>query len=451
MEGSWLYAALALLNRKAADGQLSVWGLLLVYLIAFGSTKALHYLRWHRFFLGCISWLLWAAAMLLTVKIQLFSLVGLADQTWLMAIPQAFTQIFYGFKPELLILVSSGVLWWLGRRLAYFRVEFAAALAEFQFGLVILLIIFFSTSQFGLDQKDSVPTALVFFSFALLGISIAHAQESKSWLSGWYQGHWSGLLLVSIGLILVFGLLISIIITPDLLQLIIAGLKWLWRLVVKVLEFLASLLPKPEPAEPPPAMPMMPGGESPEQYKIFEIPEFLLSGLRLAWTIMVLGVVIIAVWRVSTQIFGWLRRRMASPGGEVESLSGAFKADFINWLKRILLKLLRIKVRLQAKKLVIPPEAATVRQIYSQLLHWAEAGGHPRRLSQTPDEYQYVLEGLLPETTTDLDFITRQYVGARYGPYLPTEDGLRQLKQSWHRLRQKRLKEPEESQPPQSS
>ena len=127
--------------------------------------------------------------------------------------------MIYTFKPELLILISTAVIWWLGRRLAYLKVNFAALVSEFQFGLVILVITFFVASQLGVDMAHSVYLIVAFFLFSLLGISVAHALEGTSWLSGLYQGHWSGLLLVSISLVLIVGFLISLLVTPDLLHL----------------------------------------------------------------------------------------------------------------------------------------------------------------------------------------------------------------------------------------
>lgn len=444
MEGCWLYALLVLLNTQVADGRLSIVGLLLLYPLSFGFNKLLQQLRWPKVCLHAVSCLAWAIGMLLMVKIQLFSGVALSDPLWLLAVPQAIAGLIYTFKPELLILVSSAVLWWLGRRLAYLRINFATSVSEFQFGLAILLITFFVTYQLRVDLADSVPVALTFFLFALLGISIAHAQGGTSWLSGLYQGHWAGLLLVSIGLILILGLLIGSVVTPDLLQLALTGLKWVWGLIMKVITFIASLFPEPEPAELPPAMPM-PEMEPSEGFKIWTMPESVRSGLRIGWTVLVLGFLLAALWRISSQIFGWLRHKLARmAGAEFEPLPGAFRADLLSLLKRILLKLLgfRLSFRFGWKSRLVPPEIASVRQIYRQLLHWAAAGGYPRRMSQTPHEYLYTLVDLLPEAQDDLNFVTQQYVSTRYGTSLPTENELNQLRQSWHKIRQNRLGRP---------
>ena len=220
------------------------------------------------------------------------------------------------------------------------------------------------------------------------------------------------------------------------------GVGLIWALIMKVMAFLASLFPEPEPAELPP-MPSMPAMEPEEGFKLWTMPEWLRSGLRFGWTVLMVGLILFALWRISSDIFRWLRRRLAGmAGAEFEPLPGAFKADFLSLLKRILFKLLGLKLpfRLRAKEGAVPPEIASVRQIYRQFLRWAAAGGYPRHISQTPHEYCYTLVGLLPEAREDLDLVTQQYVRARYGAWLPTGDELDELSQAWHRVKQTRLK-----------
>ena len=99
IEGCWLYALMALLNKKVADESLSIFGILLLYLISLGLNKLLGSLRWPRIFLRIINWIAWAVGLLLIVKFQLFGGMVWSDTTWLMAVPRAiadiiFTQIF---------------------------------------------------------------------------------------------------------------------------------------------------------------------------------------------------------------------------------------------------------------------------------------------------------------------------------------------------------------------
>lgn len=443
MEGCWLYALMALLNKQAAAGHLSVFGIMLLYPLSFAFHLLLQWLRWPKSGILSLSWLAWAVSMVLMVKVQLFGDLPLSDTAWLLAIPRSIAEVIYTFKPELLILLSTGVIWWLGRRLSYLKVNFGALVSEFQFGLFILVIAFFVVSQLGVDLANSVSIALTFFLFALVGISIAHALEGTSWLSGLNQGHWSGLLLISIGLVLILGLLISSVVTPELLQLFLSAIKWALRLIMKVIAFLASLFPEPEPAELPPVMPVLPEARSPEEFKLWTMPEAVRSGLRIGWTVMVVGILLFTLWRISSDIFGWLRRRLASmTGAEFEPLPGALRTDFLGLLKRIFYRLLglRLPFRLGARSGSVLPEIASVRQIYRQLLHWAAAGGYPRNISQTPNEYFYTLANLLPEVQGELDFITQQYVRTRYGALLPNEGELQQLDKTWHVVKQNHLR-----------
>ncbi len=443
-EGCWLYALVDLLNRKVADGSLATFWLLFLYPVAFGFNRLLRRLQWPEFCLRTISWLAWLVATLLIVKAQLFAGLAWSDPAWLLAIPRALADLLYTFRPELLILVSTVVLWWLGRHLAYITVNFTALVSRFQFGLVMLVITFLVNSQLKLEISNSVTVTLVFFLFALTGISISHALEGTGWLSGLYQGHWSGLLLVSIGVIILLGLLIGSVITTDLLQIVVDGLKWLWGLIMKLVALIISLLPEPEPSGLPPPVPATPDMEPAEWSRIWHMPESVRRGLQSGWTILFLGLFLVALWRISSSIFSWLRRRLSGTGGaEYEAMPGAFRADLLSWLKRIVRRLLGIRLLFPwgRKSGSIMPEAASVRELYRRFLRWAAAGGFPRRTSQTPHEYFHTLADLLPEVRQELAFITRQYVSARYGTVPQTEDELRQLRQSWHKVKQNDLKQ----------
>jgi hypothetical protein len=229
-----------------------------------------------------------------------------------------------------------------------------------------------------------------------------------------------------------------------LLQLVVTALKWLWGLVVKLIAFLISLLPKPEPGQLPLPVPS-PGEVQPsEEVTVWHMPELLRRSLTSGWGIVWIGLILLALWRISSSIFGWLRRRFSSlAGAEYEAMPGAFKTDFMNWLKRIVFRLLGIRLPFQSgrKSTSSTPEAASVRELYRRFLHWAAAGGYPRHVSQTPHEYLGKLADLLPEARQDLAFITQQYVSARYGIWSQTADELSQLRQSWHNVKQNNLRQ----------
>ncbi len=446
MEGCWLYALLVLLNNKTADGRLSILGLLPLYPVAFGLNKLLQGLGWHRVFRDTANVLAWGIGTLIMVKAQLFSSLALTNPAWLLAIPQAIANIFYAFAPELLILVGSAVLWWLGRRLAHIQIGFTNSVSEFQFGMFMLIILLFVISVFEVKPANLIPVTLAFFFSALLGMSVAHAREGASWLTGLYQGQWSGLLLVSISLILILGLLVGSVITQDLLQLILLALKWVWGLITQAIAFLISLLPEPSPPEIPPEM-LLPAPtpvEEPEWHKFFVMPEAVRSGIRFGWTILMCGFIIFALWQISSGIFGWLRSKLANTAGaEVEPLKGAFIADLLGLLKRIVFWLLGLRRLLRWQRKPPPPEVTSIRQIYRQLLRWTAKRGWPRPVFQTPNEYLHTLEGLIPESGDALRLVTQNYVSSRYGISSPTDEEMHRLKQSWHQIKQNRLRQPD--------
>ncbi len=442
MELCWLYVVLALINKHAANEQLFIAGILLFHPLAFGLNKLLQRLAWHKTITTTVNWLAWVIVMLITVKIQLFSDLAWLNPDWILSLPRAIPQLVYTFKPELLLLISSAVIWWLGKWLAQRSANFATAMVEFQFGLFILIITFVITSALDITFAESIPIALAFFCIALFGISIAHAQEGRSWLHEKNKLQWSWLLLLSIVLILILGLIFSAVISHDILQLIVDAIKWFFRLVMKAIIFIISLLPKPEQTGTLPPGMELPPMEPEENGFSLSIPEPIRSWLQILLAFIWIGLIVVALWQVSSQIYKWLSRRLPSKGAETEPLKGAFAADLMGLLKRIVRYVSRINPLfwLQRKTRSSSPEAVSVRQIYHRLLQWGAARGYPRQLWQTPNEYLNKLAGLIPQLQGDLSFITQHYVITRYGNSIPTASELDQLKQSWKKVKESRLR-----------
>lgn len=442
MEMCWLYALLSLLNTGAANGQLPVLMLLLVHPVAFGFNKLIQRLAWPRICLTILNWLAWAIVMLIIVKTQVFAGMEWTNPDWILALPAAIPQLIYTFKPELIILISSAILWWLGKWLASRHINFTTSIVEFQFGLVILVVFFLIASALKADLVDALPITLTFFCFALLGAAIAHAQGDKSWLSGANKFQWSWLLFGSIVVVLILGMVISLIISPDLLQLAVDGLKWLGRVAMKILAFIASLFPMQEPAAMLPPAANMPPMEPREEVLLWSIPESVRSWLSIGVGILWGGLIVVALWRISSQIYHWLQTRLSTTGAETEPLSGAFVADLAGWVKRILHSLSGLKLlsRLFRRAGVFPPEAISVHQIYRRLLHWGAAGGYARHTAQTANEYLSTLADIIPQAQEDLSFITHHYVSTRYGNSIPSTTELLELRQGWKRVKQNHFK-----------
>ena len=444
LEGCWLYTLVYILNVLIAGGRLNVPGLLPLYLLAFGTNWLWRRLGWPRVIRGALNITGGVIFTLLAVKIQLFGHLPLADAMWLAALGEAFTNIFYGLSPEMVLLVGGGVLWWFGQRMASLLVNFAAALREFQFGLIVLLILLFIVYGMEIQLSHTILVVTIFFSASLLSLSIAHAQENKQ-STEFYHGNWLGILLMSISAIILLGLAIGSVITPDLLQLVVAGLTWLWELIVKGITFIASLFPQSDitPGEVLPGAGPMPV-EEPDYTKLFVLPEVVRKGLRFGWSVLMIGMLLVFLWRISEQIFTWLRTKFGSTGNaEYESLSGAFWVDIQSLFQRIfrwILKILRWPALLKKQKTVEPKEITSIRQLYQQLLRWAAKAGLPRPAFQTANEYLDTLQERMPAHRDTLRYVTQKYVSARYGHVTPSAAELDQLKQSWHHLKHQHLK-----------
>lgn len=444
VEGCWLYALIMLISEGTVPGRISVLGLMLALPLSFLTTALLGKMRSPKALRRMLGWLAWAAVMLIMLKAQLYGAQGWGEREWLAGIGGAFAGIFAEFQPELLMLMAGAALWGLGQRLAETRPGFTLAVAEFQFGLAVLVLTFFSAAQLNTSVAGAVPVTLAFFILALLGVAVTHAREGTGWLAGRHRSHWSLLLVATVGLVLALGWAIVALVNPNVLAVVLEGLKWLWGLIMKVLAFFASLLPEPEPGQLP-AVTGLPGpGEGGEDtFNPFTFSEEVRERIRIIWIVVVSGLLLLALWRVSSQIIAWLRRRLAGmSGAEVEPLSGAFRADLLRLLKFLAYGWLGLIIgRLfPPKPKPDPSGVAFARQIYRQVLGWAAGKGYRRRLSQTPHEFLDMLGGAAPETVPDLSVITDHYVRIRYGPPAagPPDEG--RLKLNWQTLRKIRLK-----------
>jgi len=417
MQISWLVLPICIFNTKWTGSSLPWLGIFLFYPIAFSLNRLLQNRKQIRKF----SLLLCAIAGIAVYGAFMASLIFmdplLKTHSWLSLIGRSCNPQ----NPEFFFLITAGVLGGLGYRLASMKVSSSAFLGEFQFGLVILFIALFAEQKLAMHFPHLLPLILSFFSFALFGAGIAHGRDHAGWTSSRYLSSWMSLLLTAIALVLSAGLILAVLVSPSFVQSLLfllyqAG-KWILEILEKVLRFLLGFLPLPDSTIPlPPVPPKAP--PKPEDWSpFFFFSDSVREVLRILWTIMVSSVLIVALWRVSSQIFDWLRRRMGNMAGEeVEPLPGAFRADLrilLTWILDALtlkwfIHWLRMKKRMNRK-------IDSVRQVYSQLLKWSTAKGYGREIAQTPFDYLPRLLEFLPEAKQDFIFITHQYVQTRYG------------------------------------
>ncbi len=446
-EACWIYTALLLLDVKATEGDLPILGLLSFYPLAFVLGKAIRRLSWGNIRLFLLNWTLWFVWFLALAKHYAAPFGNPLEPAWLHSFVVGILQVS-SVSCQQLILVCSILLWWLGGRLLRLRLDFSTSLTEFQFGVAILLILFFFESMWDLNLPGLFPTTMAFFVFSFAGTAVTHAREGAGWLSGPFRSRWMSLLIFTILFILVGGMIIGALVRPDILKLILSVLtavwNFFWDLLFRVVSFLANLFPSDQPASLP-AMPAMPAPppEGPSWVKLLRMPEWVRRVGSIVMVIIWMILILAAIYSVSSQIIHWLRQRLESMSEvEVEPMSGAFLDDLLHLFKGLLLLATRFfhfvfrPFRRKRKMKAVSPEISSIRTIYRRMLDWAASAGCPRNAAQTPHEFLKVLEQWLPEVRQDFAVITNHYVLVRYGDYLPSHDTLEQIKMTWEKLRQ---------------
>jgi hypothetical protein len=445
-EACWIYIALVLLDVKAAQGTLPILGLLSFYPLAFVLGKTLRSVRGGKILRFLLNWALWCVWFLAVAKHHTAPFADLLEPAWLQALGSGILQVSPFLSSQQIILVGSGLLWWLGGRLVHLRLDFATSLTEFQFGVAMLLILFFFESMWNLSLPGLVPVTMIFFVFSFAGTAVTHAREGAGWLSGPFRSRWMSLLVFALLFSLVGGMLIGALVKPDILKLILslltAACHFLWDLVVRLVTFLANLFSSHEPT-PLPAMPTpAPSGRPPEWTKIFRIPEWVRRVGGIVMMIMWAALILAALWSVSSQVLHWLRQRLDSMNEvEVEPMSGAFLDDLLHLFRGLFLlasrffRFLSRPFRSKRRDPVTSPEISSIRAIYRRMVDWAASAGYPRNAAQTPYEYLHVLAQWLPEAGEEFAFITNHYVLVRYGDCFPTHDTLGQVKATWEKLK----------------
>ncbi len=386
-----------------------------------------------------VSWLVWPLATLVLLLVLFYPAAGPADASWTSMTVEALKGIPVEAGAAVFTVPVTGLLWWLGARLANSRMTYETVVTEFQLGLAVLAGSVFIGYLVGVDQSAAVLTAILFVGLGLVGSAATRTDDGNTLRFFRQGGAWWGMLLVSVGLVLLLGLVVGILFTPEAMQFIARGIRALWGLIERVLDATAGLFSSsPAEMEIPPAPEMLPPQDEGQGFS-WGLPEGWLRPSRIVYGVLVGGLLLVVIWRVVSQLFDWVRRRAGHGGVEVESLPGAFRLDLARLLHQILTWVggLFAFGRLSRRGRGGPPCATAVRRVYADMLRWGAESGFPRGSSQTPFEYQQTLCMALPVHRTDVTLITASYVRVKYGALSPTEGELHELTECRRRLKHK--------------
>ena len=448
MEACWVYGWLLLLHHHACDRCLFIPGILAFGPAAFLIGRLLRNGRKGGALRQTLLWLLWLAAALLYTEWIVQGTSLLEGFGWLRSFPGRVFSIVLFPTPELLTLLGTALLWVLGQRLSGSFRDGSILLTEFQFGLSMILILLLLETLLDLHIQQFMPLTMIFFLFALTGLSMSLLQAGTDWSSSARRALWSGVVVGVICLVLAAGVLAVYLLNPDLMNRVVSVLeeilKWIGRWIARILSFLASFFPTPEPQRlnlppPPPGV-----GQDPSIIaKFLRIPEsvrkvgsFLVAAI---WIFLFVG----AIWTLSNALFKWLLQRIAqSEDSEVVPVSGAFKED-LRWLLKVLaVKMKRLYgsiLRLFGRGASVKTPPSSARIIYRRLLRWAAARGFPRGLAQTPGEYLRTLVEKVPRAESAVSFITAHYVVERYSAETVAPVQVEEMEAKWKAVKRAKI------------
>jgi len=428
MQSCWVFAWLSLLEHTAVGSGSIAPVTVVLFLTAAAWRSYLPRVVRQRVLVEVLFWAAWPLVAALAGKLILFGGVPWSEPGWFFALPRALLYLLYETRAaELLLLLGSGLAWFLGRRLASRSVSYDRLLGDFQFGIVMLLAAFLVSHGLGQGLQRPVLLSLGFFGVSLAGIAVARGARGGEGKASLSRGHFTGTILTLIAIVCVLGLLVGMALTPDVLRVLLDALRYIGHLFGEFMRWLASLMPA---AEVEPGLPegSVSGDDSDLQdfYRGLPIPALLKRGLYIAWVAIFLGMLLYALWIVCSQVLAWLRRRMdMGEGAELESLDMGFLSELAAFMRQMFARACTMAARLVSAVLRTGGrgQPATVRTVYAGFVRWAGRKVLAREPWQSPYEYMSALAEYLPAATLDLAMVTEPYVLARYGRHEP-DDGI---------------------------
>lgn len=364
-------------------------------------------------------------------------------------------------SPELIVLLTSAVLWWRGVILGRTRsVTDEGVERGFFNGIIALaLLVFINNFNLFVPPPDMLAAVLTFFGTALSAltlISLENARRQQHDVTGpWLRLNRPWLLTIVgvVAVILLGALSLTGLISPDALRQLIADLRPLFDAVIEVLRAALMAIVTVLAWLVQPLLPIIQAiarliltavmgflqviGRIGDEFQRLQAeeeidsflnsPEFVTISRSVLVAIALVILALLAVWALRK--WGLLPRRKLD-----ETRESIMSRQLLLSQLRDLLNRWRATTPSGPPPLYLPlagDEArAVVRRAYQQWLEWARINDRARQPRQTPTQYAGVIERDVPEVGAAFRPLTESYERARYGAEPLTPDDVRAAQDS---------------------
>lgn len=368
---------------------------------------------------------------------------------------QQFLRALVGIVSSLLLCLRGAAL---------YEIELETPARSFRLGMVVAAFSILVGSLFVLDIEavgaQMLRAIVGFFLFGLLGVAVSQLRRERAGAEERPGARWFLILLPAIGIILIGGILLATVFSPnlgDMLSTVWTGVAgaaiWLITPMVVAAYAMAELIrllftPQQQPPTPE-AGPT--GSPSPIIQTVTPMEDLIREPalLRSPWRFVVTGVIVaLIVAGVVYLIWNFLSRtrRGSEVWEERESLWSwdELSRDVQGWLGQLRQRLSRERamgLRGLLEHLRGPPTTVAIRRAYIRLLLLALERGLERAEGQTPREYLGDLHRNMPEYMDEMTTLTHAYVYARYDPRPAAPELARQAETAWEQIeRRERLR-----------
>jgi hypothetical protein len=432
---------------------LPAWILVLLYLAALWSGRAVDRLRLDPTRTRIIVTYLAAMAALLALKVVNYPAYPWLSLSWLLKLGSDLMDLGRAGPPATLTILTVVALWFAGLRMSLRPIGHGTVAAHFKTGLILFVFVLYLAVIRTLP--DLTGSIFLFFFAGLLSVSIARVETVAAGNRGAMDRYW--LLTVVLSIIAVFLVALVIMnsieaargagqVLMDVLVVIAQFIGNVITLILTPLGYLAylliMLLRRLVGDNSELAPPLKEAGETDPRISLMEpgsLPPLVDMLLRAG---AVIALVVVSLWLVSKALSR--RRGLDDDGAEEtrESIGGLGNlwADLSGFIRNLWDRLSGRARQQIAAALTRPTadEAAalSVRQVYARLLRLAARLGSPPPPRPTPLEFLPRLQQTLPESAGDVAAVTDTYNRARYGRALLPGD-LDESRSAWDRIRRR--------------